>query len=175
MIIRKEQTKDYEEVFNLIEEAFKDQEFTDHKEQFLVERLRNSKSFVPELALVAQIENKIVGYILLTKITIRNDKGQETPSLALAPIAVLKKYQGKGIGAQLIQKAHQRARELHFGSVIVLGHQNYYAKFGYKTTNQYGIKLPFEVPLENCMLIELVENVLKNVHGVVGYPKEFYQ
>ncbi|HLU83938.1 MAG TPA: N-acetyltransferase [Vicingaceae bacterium] len=175
MIIRKEQTKDYEEVFNLIEEAFKDQEFTDHKEQFLVERLRNSKSFVPELAIVAQIENKIVGYILLTKITIRNDKGQETPSLALAPIAVLKKYQGKGIGAQLIQKAHQRARELHFGSVIVLGHQNYYPKFGYKTTNQYGIKLPFEVPLENCMLIELVENVLKNVHGVVGYPKEFYQ
>lgn len=175
MIIRKEQTKDYQEVFNLIEEAFKDQEFTDHKEQFLVERLRNSKSFVPELALVAQIENKIVGYILLTKITIRNDKGQETPSLALAPIAVLKKYQGKGIGAQLIQKAHQRARELHFGSVIVLGHQNYYPKFGYKTTNQYGIKLPFEVPFENCMLIEIVENALKNVHGVVGYPKEFYQ
>ena len=175
MIIRKEEPKDYQMVFNLIKTAFKDQEHTDHKEQFLVERLRNADSFVSKLAIVAQIENQIVGYILLTKITIVNDKGHETPSLALAPLAVLKKYQGKGIGRMLIRKAHQQARELGFCSVIVLGHQNYYPKFGYKTTLAYGIKLPFEAPPENCMLIELVENALENVSGVVAYPKEFYQ
>src|SRR3546814_5422416 len=83
MNIRKEESKDYKEVFNLIENAIKNEEYTDHKEHFLVERLRNSESFVPELSLVAEIDGQIVGYILLTKIKIINDNLEETASLAL--------------------------------------------------------------------------------------------
>src|SRR3546814_12188358 len=112
MNIRKEESKDYKEVFNLIENAFKNEEYTDHKEHFLVERLRNSESFVPELSLVAEIDGQIVGYILLTKIKIINDNLEETASLALAPVAVLKKYQGKGIGGKLIQKARSEERRV---------------------------------------------------------------
>lgn len=174
MNIRKEENKDYKSVFNLIENAFKDEIYTDHKEQFLVERLRKSESFVPELSLLAEIDGEIVGYVLLTKIKIVNNDLQKT-ALALAPIAVLKKYQGKGIGGKLILEAHQRAKELGFDSVILLGHEKYYPKFGYKMTKNYGIKLPFEVPDENCMLIELTENALKDVSGTVAYPKEFYE
>lgn len=172
MNIRKEENKDYKSVFNLIENAFKDEIYTDHKEQFLVERLRKSESFVPELSLLAEIDGEIVGYVLLTKIKIINSDLQKI-ALALAPIAVLKKYQGKGIGGKLILEAHQRAKELGFDSVILLGHEKYYPKFGYKMTKNYGIKLPFEVPDENCMLIELTENALKDVSGTVAYPKEF--
>lgn len=175
MNIRKEESKDYKEVFNLIENAFKDEVYTDHKEQFLVERLRNSESFVPELSLVAEVDGQIAGYVLLTKIKIINDNLQEAPSLSLAPVAVLTEYQGKGIGGKLIQKAHQIAKELQFGSIILLGHAEYYPKFGYKMTKEYGIKLPFEVPDENCMLIELTENALKDVTGTVEYSKEFYE
>lgn len=174
MNIRKEENKDYKEVFNLIKNAFENEVYTDHKEQFLVERLRNSEAFVPELSLVAEVDGEIAGYVLLTKIKIINNDLQKT-SLALAPIAVLKKYQGKGIGGKLILEAHQRAKELGFGSIILLGHEKYYPKFGYKMTKNYGIKLPFEVPDENCMLIELTENALKDVSGIVEYPKEFYE
>lgn len=175
MNIRKEEIKDYDDVFKLIENAFKDEEFSDHQEQFLVERLRKSESFIPELSLVAEIDNQIVGYILLTKIKIINVNFEETISLALAPVAVLKKYQGKGIGGKLIVKAHKIAKDLNFNSVILLGHENYYPKFGYEMSNKYGIKLPFDVPDENCMLIELTENALKNINGIVEYPKEFYE
>lgn len=175
MNIRKEEIKDYNEVFKLIENAFKDEQYTDHKEQFLVERLRKSESFVPELSLVAEIDNQIIGYILLTKIKIVNKNSQETTSLALAPVAVLKEYQGKGIGGSLIRKAHEIAKELKFGSIILLGHEKYYPKFGYEMTKKYGIKLPFDVPDENCMLIELTENALKDITGIVEYPKEFYE
>ncbi|HBN6702646.1 TPA: N-acetyltransferase [Elizabethkingia anophelis] len=174
MNIRKEESKDYKEVFNLIKNAFENEVYTDHKEQFLVERLRNSEAFVPELSLVAEVDGEIAGYVLLTKIKIINNDLQKT-SLALAPIAVLKKYRGKGIGGKLILEAHQRAKELGFGSIILLGHEKYYPKFGYKMTKNYGIKLPFEVPDENCMLIELTENALKDVSGIVEYPKEFYE
>lgn len=174
MNIRKEENKDHKDVFNLVKNAFENEEYTDHKEQFLVERLRNSASFVPELSLVAEIGGEIVGFVLLTKIKIVNNDLQKT-SLALAPIAILKKYQGKGIGGKLILEAHQRAKELGFDSVILLGHEKYYPKFGYKMTKNYGIKLPFDVPDENCMLIELTENALKEVTGIVEYPKEFYE
>ena len=173
MNIRKEESKDYKEVFNLIANAFENEEYTDHKEQFLVERLRNAEAFIPELSLVAEIGGEITGYILLTKIKIIN-KDLQKISLALAPIAVLKKYQGKGIGGKLIQEAHRKAKELGYDSVILLGHEKYYRNFGYEMAKKHGIKLPFEVPDENCMLIELTENALKDVTGIVEYPKEFY-
>ena len=70
--IRQEESKDFKAVFYLIEEAFKTEKLSDHKEQFLVERLRKSDAFIPELSLIAEIDNKIVGYILLTKLKIKN-------------------------------------------------------------------------------------------------------
>ncbi|GEM67133.1 N-acetyltransferase [Sphingobacterium mizutaii NBRC 14946 = DSM 11724] len=174
MNIRQEEKKDYKEVFKLIENAFKGEKFTDHKEQFLVERLRKSESFIPELSLVAEIDEQIVGYILLTKIKIIDNNSKVTSSLALAPVAVLKNFQGMGIGAGLIKKAHEVAKKLNYGSIILLGHEKYYPKFGYKMMKNYGIKLPFDVPDKNCMLIELTDNALENVQGMVEYPNEFY-
>lgn len=175
MKIRQEQKQDYPEVFRLIENAFKDELYTNHQEQFLVERLRQSEAFIPELSLVAETDRQIVGYILLTPIKIVDEQSQETASLALAPVAVHKDFRQQGIGGQLIREAHRIARELQFGSVILLGHEKYYPKFGYEMTRNYGIRLPFDVPDENCMLIELSENALSHVHGTVVYPPEFYE
>lgn len=174
MNIRKEEKDDYEQIFKLIEKAFENEEYSDHREQFLVERLRNSENFIPELSLVAEIENRVVGYILLTKIKIINSYSSYD-SLALAPVAVLPNYQGKGIGSQLIEFVHEKARELGFESVILLGHPTYYPKFGYLKASKFDIQLPFDVPDENCMAIELIPDALKNVNGVVEYSKEFYQ
>src|SRR5690606_27494985 len=68
--IRTEADKDFKAVFDMIKNAFKNEEYSDHQEHCLVERLRKSDAFVPELSLVAEINNEIVGYILLTKIKI---------------------------------------------------------------------------------------------------------
>ena len=143
-----------------------DNKISDHKEQFLVQRLRKSTAFVPELSIVAEIENKIVGHILLTKIKIKNGQ-DEFNSLALAPVSVLPEYQGKGIGGMLIQEAHKKARELGYQSIVLLGHEKYYPKFGYKQADFFGIELSFDVPKENCMAIELTENGLDGISGIV--------
>jgi len=172
IIIRQEKPSDFKMVFDLIEKAFKAETLSDHNEQFLVERLRKSSFFIPELSMIAEFENKVVGHILLTKVKIKNDK-EEFSSLALAPVSVLPEYQRKGIGGMLINQAHKTAKELGHKSIVVLGHENYYPKFGYKQTNRYGIELPFDVPKENCMIIALTENGLEGVHGTVEYPKEF--
>lgn len=172
MKIRQENKNDYKKVFNLIEKAFRKEEFTDHKEQFLVERLRKSDAFIPELSLVAEIDKEIVGHILLTKIKIRA-KTNEFNSLALAPVSVLPEFQGRGIGGKLIVEAHKIAKVLGHKSIILLGHEKYYPKFGYKQADKFGIELPFDVPKENCMAIELIETGLSGVSGMVEYPNEF--
>ncbi|BDS12514.1 GNAT family N-acetyltransferase [Aureispira anguillae] len=173
LIIRQEVESDYASVFALIQEAFADEVYSDHREQFLVANLRKSKAFIPELSLVATIGGELAGHILLTKIEIKNAINTYG-SLALAPVSVLPKFQGQGIGGELIKEAHKKAKVLGFKSIILLGHKDYYPRFGYQPTAKFGIKLPFDAPKENCMVIELVANGLEGVNGMVEYPKEFY-
>lgn len=173
MRIRQEEENDHESVFQLIEEAFRSMEHSDHQEQFLVEKLRVSDAFIPELSLVMEDDDgEIAGHILFTKIRIEN-ASESFESLALAPVSVKPDFQNQGIGSQLILHGHHMARELGYQSVILLGHEKYYPKFGYEKTSNFGISFPFEIPEENGMAIELVKDGLKNVKGVVKYPKEF--
>ncbi len=170
--IRQEAKKDRSAVFDLIEKAFRNEKYSDHKEQYLVTKLRGSSAFIPELSLVAEDEKQILGHILLTKIKIIN-KDQEFDSLALAPVSVLPDFQNKSIGRKLIEEAHLKARQLGYTSIIVVGHKNYYPKFGYKLLDQFRISLPFEAPKENALGIELVKNGLDGVNGIVRYPSVF--
>ncbi len=165
--IRQENKKDYDEVYSVIKTAFLTADHSDGNEQELVVNLRKSNNFIPELSLVAILDNKIVGYILFTKIRIG-----EYEEIALAPLGILPKYQRQGIGRKLIEKGHQIAKKLGYHYSIVLGSQNYYSKVGYVPASQYGIKAPFEVPNENFMAIKL-NNTDAKITGIVEYAKEF--
>lgn len=175
MHIRPENNKDHQAISVLLQDAFKNEIHSDHREHLVVERLRRSAAFIPELSLVAELDQQIVGYILLTRIHIASPISGAVSSLALAPVAVSPSYQQRGIGSRLIQYAHDRARDLGFGSVVVLGHEDYYPRLGYKMAKSYGISLPFDVPEENCMVIELQEDALMGHSGQVIYPKEFME
>lgn len=168
--ISTEKVSDYKAVSLLIEQAFKNEELSDHKEHLLVERLRERDSFLPQLSLVARMGREIVGYILLTRIKIGVHD-----SLALAPVAVLPRFQGQGMGSQLIEQAHQQATELGFRSVVVLGHKAYYPRFGYQQADAFGITLPFDVPSEYVMVKELCPAGLKGVSGMVVYDDAFFE
>lgn len=165
--IRQENENDFDTIYNLIKEAFKTAEHSDGNEQELVSKLRKSNNFIPELSLVATINGKIVGYILFTKIKI--GKYEE---LALAPLAVLPKYQKQGVGTKLIQEGHKIAKRLGYHYSIVLGSENYYQKFGYLPASIYEIKPPFKVTSENFMAINLTNTDIK-INGIVEYAKEF--
>ena len=165
--IRQESQKDYEEVYMTVKTAFETAEHSDGNEQDLVVALRNSDSFIPELSLVAVKEDKIVGYILFTKIKIENHE-----EIALAPLAVLPEYQKQGIGSMLIEQGHKIAKQLGYHYSIVLGSENYYPKFGYIPAIQYGIQAPFNVADENFMAIKLNATDTE-IEGVVQYAKEF--
>ena len=170
--IRQEKQEDYKIVENIIKLAFENEEYSDHKEHFLVEKLRKSNSFIKELSLVAEINGKIVGHILFTKIIIKGED-VEVESLALAPVSVLPEYQGKGIGSRLITEGLKIAKDLGFLSVILLGHPSYYQRFGFYPTSKWNIKSPFDVDEEFFMGLELKKGSLENINGIVIYPDEF--
>lgn len=171
--IRQETEKDYVLSETVIKEV-KSAEHSDHREQFLVAKLRKSDVFVPELCLVAELNEEIVGHIMLTKLLVK-DGEDKYQSLALAPVSVLPEYQDKGIGSKLILQSLKIAKEMGFKSVIVLGHDQYYPRFGFGPASKWGIKAPFNVPDETFMALELENGSLDGVVGTVVYSKEFFE
>jgi predicted N-acetyltransferase YhbS len=169
LTLRKEMPDDYPAVFQLNHRAFKQD-----GEAKLVQALRNNPEvFVPELSIVALFDGELVGHILFTKIEIKNEQDISAESLALAPMAVRPDHQKMGIGGQLIRLGLRTAADLGFRSVIVLGHEHYYPRFGFEPAEKWKIKAPFEVPSSAFMAIELVPDGLRNCSGTVVYPQEF--
>ncbi|GGP12237.1 GNAT family N-acetyltransferase [Oceanobacillus neutriphilus] len=173
IIYRQEQPKDYLKTETLIEQAFRNEEMSDQQEHFLVQRIRRSNAFIPELSIVAvNKQDKIIGQILFSKIWIENTE-QATESLALAPVSVHPDYQKHGIGSTLVKKGLEKAKESGYHSVIVLGHADYYPRFGFKPASLWRIAAPFDVPDDAFMALELEKNALKKVNGTVQYSEAF--
>jgi predicted N-acetyltransferase YhbS len=171
--IRKEESFDHNWVIELTEKAFETLEISDHNEGKLVDKLRKAPTFIEELSLVAELNGQVVGHILFTPIIIDNGQ-QQFQSLVLAPVSVLPEFQKMGIGGQLILAGHQKAVELGFQSVILIGHPEYYPRFGYKPASIWGIKTHYELPSDDVfMAVELTEGALSNVSGMVVFPPEF--
>ena len=165
--IRSESPDDYTQISDVIYCTFEQK-----NEVHLVETLRFSPDFISELSLVAVLNNLIVGYILFSKIVIKSEK-TTTPALALAPLAVLPEYQNQGIGSQLVEKGLKECKHLNYNIVNVLGHPNFYPKFGFKPARKFGIVAPFEVPDEAFLILELIPGTLNGISGTVEYPPAF--
>ena len=166
-LIRPEKPQDYPAVYQLVKDAFAEAEHSDHDEQNLVERLRKSSSYLPDLSLVAESGGRIIGYIMFSRVKIGTGEG-----IALAPLAVLPETQKQGIGSALIRAAHQKATEQGYLVSVVLGHPDYYPRFGYRPAAEFGISAPFEVPADCFMALKL-QNDTAAPSGTVEYDAAF--
>ena len=143
----------------------------EHEAQ-LVERLRQGLRFVPDLSLVALYRGEVIGHILFYPVDVVNGE-KAVESLALAPVAVLPEHQRKGVGSILIRQGLEAAKRLRFNSVTVLGHPEYYPRFGFQPASRWKIKAPFAGAEQALFALELREGVLGHSGGTVQYPGEF--
>ena len=163
--IRKEQPQDIPLIHQVNKRAF-----GQLLEADLVDRLRrNCKDL---LSLVAVAGNEIVGHILFSSVTV---EGEETTAegMALAPMAVLPEHQRQGIGSKLVRAGIARLVSSNCAFVIVLGHADYYPRFGFKPAHSYGVRCEWEVPDDAFMILVLNESVMQGISGVARYRPEF--
>ncbi len=165
--IKREKKRDFEEVDMLLQVAFENKSIAQ-----MVQQLREKDAFIPELARVARINNQIIGVIHYSHIQIIKGK-KITSSISMAPLAVLPAYQNLGIAAELIRNSFAKAREKGYKSVIVMGHEEYYPRFGFKLASGFNIVCPYDVPNENFMALELFPDTLANANGKVKYDPLF--
>lgn len=165
MIIRHEQPGDIDSIRHVVEQAFGQPE-----EAQLVDELRENNKFT--LSLVAVIDDRVVGHILFTPVTIYSDD-QSFTAIGLAPLAVLPELQSHGIGSALTREGLDQLRESGHECVVVLGHPKYYPRFGFVPASCYGIKCEYNVADEVFMLQELRQNTLAGRTGTVRYQPEF--
>lgn len=163
--IRSELPEDVEAIYSLNQEAFEGT-----AEANLVNNLRTSNAMI--LSLVAIKNNEIVGHIAFSPVTIESDQATVN-AVGLAPMAVSPEFQRSGIGSQLIEEGLNRIRTAEHDLVVVLGHPEYYPRFGFVPAKKYGIRWEQDIPEEAFMIKELREGALKEVRGTVKYRPEF--
>ncbi len=168
MIIRREKPEEFSAIYDLVKAAFQTARVSDGKEQDFVNQLRSSGNYIPELALVAEENGKLIGHIMLTKTYISNN-GNSLETLLLAPVSVALEYRGRGIGSHLIKESFRLAKEQGYTSVVLVGDPAYYRRFGFKPLIDFGIKNINDIPDEYVMVCELVPDILHGINGTIDF------
>jgi putative acetyltransferase len=161
--IRPEQPDDADGIRTLNRAAFEGE-----AEAKLVDLLRERGRVI--VSLVAMEDGQVVGQVLFTEVTV-------TPpvpfkGVGLAPLAVLPGFQNRGIGTELGHKGLALCRDLGFDFAVVLGHTEYYPRFGFKKASDFGIGNDYNVD-DPFMALEFKPGVLGTFRGVAHYAPEF--
>jgi putative acetyltransferase len=143
--------------------------FETPSEADLVDALRQQVQ--PTISLVAEENGEVVGHIMFSPVTLLGHPNLKI--MGLAPMAVAPKHQNKGIGSALVQAGLDHCRQLHVVAVVVLGHSEYYPRFGFSPASQFGIDSEYDVPEELFMAVELQPQSLSGKTGKVRYHPAF--
>ena len=179
IIIRPEEPKDYKSIVSLILRSF--QEGTDYSDGTdiiaLVEEIRGSVYYIPELSFVAELDNQVVGHFLFSKFPLSPAKDgghDETDSeiVMLAPVSVHADYFRQGIGTAMLTLGIEKVRELGYKGITVEGNYKFYNQVGFRTSSEYDIYPTSGYPMiePRCMMCqETYEGSLDGIHGYIVY------
>lgn len=160
--IREEQPEDRAAIRDVNQRAFgQDQEGN------IVDALRSNGAVL--LSLVATVDSQVMGHILYSPISV---EGKITGA-ALGPMAVLPEYQRQGIGSKLIEAGTRKLKGAGYPFIIVLGHADFYPRFGFQPASRYRIKCEWDVPEDVFMILVLDPAKMQGVSGLAKYRDEF--
>jgi putative acetyltransferase len=143
--------------------------FETRLEADLVDALRQTAG--PLVSLVADDGGRIIGHILFSPVTLSGQS--DAKIMGLAPMAVLPTEQRRGIGSALVREGLTRCRNLGYGAVVVVGHRNYYPRFGFTPATRFNLKSEYDIPDDVFMALELTPNYLQGKSGTIQYHSAF--
>jgi putative acetyltransferase len=165
MLIRAEKEIDRDAVYGVNVAAFETP-----AEANLVDVLREPQA-QPVVSLVAEDKGVIVGHIMFSPVSL--EENPDLKVMGLAPMAVAPEFQRQGIGSALVREGLEKCRQLGFGGVVVLGHPEYYPRFGFSPSSRFGIYSEYEVPEEVFMAIELQPEAFSGKTGRAKFHAAF--
>ncbi len=166
MHIRTETADDFDAIDRVVAAAFERP-----NEAKLVRLMRETEFYVPDLAFVAEDDGEILGHIMLSYTDL---DGSPVPRvLSLAPLAVRPDRQNDGIGDALTRFALNAADERGEPLVVVLGHPNYYPRFGFQPARQHGIEPPDPAIPDEVFMVVRLRAYDPQIRGRVVYPSAF--
>jgi len=164
MLIRAEKENDRDAVYGVNVSAFDTPSEAD-----LVDALREHAQ--PVVSLVAEDSGQVVGHIMFSPVCLSGYPDLKV--MGLAPMAVAPGQQRKGIGSALVRAGLEQCKELGVAAVVVLGHPEYYPRFGFSPSSRFGIDSEYEVPEEVFMAMELQPEALSGKTGRIKYHAAF--
>jgi putative acetyltransferase len=141
--------------------------FGQDQESNIVDALRTNGAAL--LSLVATVDGQVVGHIMFSPLTV----AENVKAVALGPMAVAPEYQRQGIGTRLIDAGNRKIKDAGYPFIIVVGHAEYYPRFGFRPAGKYGIKCEWDVPEEVFMVLMLDAAKMQGVAGLAKYRDEF--
>jgi putative acetyltransferase len=165
-LIREEQDEDIADIRNVNLQAFAGSDEAD-----IIDKLRESGDSV--LSLVAYEKGQVVGHVQFSPVLIEH-QGTAIQGVGLGPMAVLPDSQRRGIGSDLVETAIGAMTDRSYPFIIVLGHPDYYPRFGFEPALRHGISCQWRgVPDEAFMVLILDAEVMRNVRGQARYLDVF--
>jgi putative acetyltransferase len=164
LTIRPEEPADYDAIARVVEAAFGRPD-----EARLVERLRADRHVVPQLTLVAEDAGDIVGHVLQSYVTLHGDEDRRV--LALAPLSVAPAQQHAGIGSALMEETLRLADALGEPRIVLLGHPEYYPRFGFENARALGIDPPSPAFPDAAFMARRLTAYDARYRGTVLYPR----
>lgn len=184
ILIRPETHKDYKEIVSLVLRSFREgTPYSDGTDIVaLIEEIRDSDYYIPELSFVAELDRKIVGHFLFSKFPLsRTTAGghgiaDETAIVMLAPVSVHADYFKQGIGSTMLTLGIDMVRKAGYKGINVEGDYHFYNRVGFKTSSEYNIYPTSGIPMHEprCMMCqETSPGSLKGIEGYVVYDMYF--
>ena len=141
--------------------------FGQDRESNIVDALRTNGGAL--LSLVAAVNGQVAGHFMYSPLAV----AKNVHGVALGPMAVVPEYQRQGIGTKLIDAGNRKIKDAGYPFIIVVGHAEYYPRFGFRPATEYGIKCEWEVPDDVFMLLILDPAKMQGVSGLAKYRHEF--
>ncbi len=176
--IRPETHKDYKNIISLVLRSFR--EGTDYSDGTdiiaLIEEIRDSEYYIPELSFVAERKGEVVGHFLFSRFPLSKTQGGEHMGtddiVMLAPVSVHAGHFHEHIGFTMLSLGIQKVKEHGFKGITVEGDYHFYNRVGFRTSSEFGIYPTSGIPMDEprCMMCrETSDGALKGLGGYIVY------
>ncbi len=170
--IRHENKNDYRAVEEVAREAFWNLYFPGAAEHAVVNKMRNSKDFIPELTFVIEVDGQIAGAIFYSHSKIVGSDNKEYDTISFGPVFISPRYHRMGLGRKLITHSIEEAKKLGHRAILTLGYPYHYEPYGFVGGKKYNISMEDGKFYKGLLVLPLYEGALDNISGYAAISED---